>query len=143
MNPFEYISTHVYTKIKPSKFNGVGVFAIKDIPNNTNPFELWEGKTGYYPIKESELKTLPKEVYSHIKDVFLYSPNFPQNTDTYIKLVNGCHWIHQNPYYFVNSGFEKSNIDKDTFLTTRIIKSSEEILSNYKRYERYNKNYFI
>ena len=139
MTPFEYISTHVYTKIKPSKFNGVGVFAIKNIPNNTSPFKVWEGKTGHYPIKESEIKTLPNDLYLHIKDVFLYSPNFPQDTDTYVKLVNGFHWIHQNPYYFINSGLDKSNIDKDTFLTTREIKSGEELLSNYRPYQRYNK----
>ena len=143
MTPFEYISTHLYTKIKPSRFQGVGVFAIKDIPKNTDPFQFWTGDTGHYPIKENELKTFPKELYSHIKDVFLYSPNFPHDTDTYIKLVNGFHWIHQNPYYFINSGFDKSNIDKDTLLTTRLIKSGEELLSNYGRYERYNQKDLI
>lgn len=139
MTPFEYISTCVYTKLKPSKISGVGVFAIKDIPPDINPFQVWNGKTGLYPITESELQILPSELYKHIKDVFLYSPNFPHDSQTYVNLVNNFHWIHQNPYYFVNSGFEKSNIDKDTLLTTRSIFTGEELLSNYGRYEKFEK----
>lgn len=137
MSPFEYISTHLYTKLKPSKIQGIGVFAIKDIPENTNPFEYWKGETGLYPIKEEDLNTLPSEIYLHIKDMFTYSPYFPEDKTTYVKLTNGCHWIYTNPYYFVNSGFEKSNIDNDTLLTTRKIFKGEEILGNYGRYQRF------
>ena len=70
MTPFEYISNKVYTKLKPSKIQGIGVFAVKDIPMNTNPFEPWDGDTGLYPISEIELLSLPNELYSHIKDIF-------------------------------------------------------------------------
>ncbi len=136
MIPFEYISKHVYTKLKPSRIQGVGVFALREIPENTYPFEVWDGDTGLYPITEEELKTLPKELYNHIKDLFLYSPDFPKDTDTYVYLVNGHHWIHQNPYYFVNYGGDKMNIDKTTLLTTKLIRKDEELLSNYCRYER-------
>jgi hypothetical protein len=45
-------------------------------------------------------------------------------------------WIHQNPYYFVNYGGDKMNIDKTTLLTTKAIRKDEELLSNYCRYER-------
>lgn len=137
MTPFEYISTRVYTKLQPSRVQGVGVFALKDIPENINPFEIWDGDSGLYSITEDELKTLPQEIYLHIKDMFTYSPHFPYDTNTYVKLINGFHWIYQNPYYFVNSGFEKANIDKDTLLTTRKIRKGEELLSNYGRYERF------
>jgi hypothetical protein len=143
MTPFEYISTHVYTKLKPSKIQGVGLFSIKEIPENTYPFETWKGETGSYPIKEEQLKTLPKELYNHIKDIFLYSPDFPKDTDTYVFLVNGLHWIHQNPYYFINCGVNVFNIDKTTLKTTKIIKVGEELLSNYKRYERYDRKDLI
>ncbi len=143
MNAFEYISTKVFIKLKPSRIQGVGVFAIKDIPKNTNPFEVWSGDTGIYSISELELRSLPEELYNHIKDIFLYGPDFPTDTQTYVKLINGCHWIYTTPYYFVNSGFDKSNIDKDTLLTNRIIYKGEELLSNYGRYERFNKKEFL
>jgi hypothetical protein len=143
MNAFEYISTKVFVKLKPSRIQGVGVFAVKDIPKDTNPFEVWSGDTGIYSISESELRSLPEELYNHIKDIFLYGPDFPTDTQTYVKLINGCHWIYTTPYYFVNSGFDKSNIDKDTLLTNRIIYKGEELLSNYGRYERFNKKEFL
>lgn len=143
MNAYNYISKNIFVKLKPSKVDGVGVFAIKDIPKNTFLFETWKGDSGYFPIKEKELQKLPKDLYNHIKDIFLYSPDFPNDTNTYIQLTNGCHWIYTTPYYFVNSDINKSNIDKTTFKTTRDIKRGEEILSNYGRYERLQKEELI
>ncbi len=139
MTAYSYIKNFVYVKIKPSKISGVGVFSIKDIPTSTYLFQPWAGDTGSYPITESELKTLPAGLYSHIKDVFLYSPNFPKDTNTYIHLTNGCHWIYTTPYYFINSGFSKANLDKETMMTLREIRSGEEVLSNYGRYEKFPK----
>jgi hypothetical protein len=143
VDAFDYIKNHVFVKIKPSKISGVGVFAIKDIPISTFIFQPWLGESGRYPISESDLQKLPKELFLHIKDIFLYSPDFPKDTNTYVTLTNGCHWIYTTPYYFVNSGGDKYNIDKDTLLTTRNIKQGEEILSNYGRYERLQKKDLI
>lgn len=136
MTAFSYIKNNVYVKIKPSKLQGVGVFALRDIPAGVSLFEPWNGQTGLYPIPEKDLLTLPKELYLHIKDMFLYAPNFPKDTNTYVQLTNGCHWIYTTPYYFVNSDLSNSNIDKETLKSTAYIKEGNEILSNYKRYER-------
>jgi len=136
VNEFSYILNHVFVKLKPSKVQGVGVFALRDIPENVEVFKKWEGETGVYPIPEEQLQQLPKELYSHIKGIFLYAPNFPKDTSTYITLTNNCHWIYTTPYYFVNSNVKDFNIDKDTLKSTRKIKVGEEILSNYRRYER-------
>jgi len=143
VNAFNYILNYVFVKLKPSKIQGVGVFALRDIPKNTYLFQSWNDDSGYYSIEESKLQTLPKELYSHIKDIFLYSPEFPKDTNTYIQLTKGCHWIYTTPYYFVNSDIKNYNIDKDTFKTTRDIKVGEEILSNYGRYERLDKKDLI
>ena len=143
MDVFSYIESKVLTRIKPSKIQGVGVFAICDIPSSTFIFEPWLGKTGSYTVKEEDLVTLPKELYSHIKSIFLYGPEFPKKTDTYVHLTKGCHWIYTTPYYFVNSGGDTYNIDKDTLRATRDIKAGEEILSNYGRYERIKSRYLV
>lgn len=143
MEAFSYVLNHVFTKLKPSKLQGVGVFAVRDIPKNTPIFCKWEGETGYYPVPEDLLVSLPKELYLHIKDIFLYSADFPKDTNTYIELTKGCHWVYTTPYYFVNSGGDKANIDKDTQTTLRDIKAGEEILSNYGRYERLKKEVLI
>ena len=139
MDAIGYIESKVFVKVQPSKISGVGVFAIRDIPAHTPLFEPWQGKTGTYPIPEVRLEKLPPLLYRHIKDVFLYGPDFPNNTDTFATLINGCHWIYTTPYYFVNSGFKAANIDKDTKMSTRNILAGEEILSNYGRYERFDK----
>lgn len=143
MDVYSYILKNIFVKLKPSKIDGVGVFAIRDIPKDTFLFETWKGDSGYYPIKETELQKLPKDLYRHIKDIFLYSPEFPNDTNTYIQLTRGCHWIYTTPYYFVNSNINNFNIDKDTLKTTRNIKQGEEILSNYGRYERLSKKDLI
>ena len=143
MDVYSYILKNIFVKLKPSKIDGVGVFAIRDIPKDTFLFETWKGDSGYYPIEENELQKLPKDLYTHIKDIFLYSPEFPNDTNTYIQLTKGCHWIYTTPYYFVNSNINNFNIDKDTLKTTRNIKQGEEILSNYGRYERLSKKDLI
>ena len=139
MNAIGYIKNKVFVKIKPSKVAGIGLFALRDIPVGTYLFEKWKGETGFFSIEERLLKELPKDLYSHIKEVFIYSPDFPKDTNTNIYLTKGCHWIYTTPYYFCNSGGSNANLDKDTFLTLRDIKAGEEILSNYGRYERIKK----
>jgi hypothetical protein len=116
------------------------VFAIKDIPIDTFLFEEWKNETGFYPISQVELNELNSELKEHILDTFEYTDDFPKDTDIYVKLTNGCHWIYTNPYYFINSGYyeKKSNVDKDTMKSIRFIRKGEELLGNYKRYERKN-----
>jgi hypothetical protein len=137
VDAFSYVKEKVLTSLKPSRVSGIGVFALVDIEPGIALFDPWLGKTGLYPIPETTLRTLPNSLYRHIKDIFLYGPDFPSDSSTYIKLTNGCHWVYTTPYYFINSGGSKANVDKDTNTSTRFIKAGEELLSNYKRYERY------
>ncbi len=137
MSPFEYIEQKVFTRLKPSSYNGIGVFALRDIPQDTFIFETWKGDSGTYEIAEEELNTLPLALKEHIKDIFLFHPDFPNNTNTPVELRHNCHWVYTTPYYFVNSGFTDSyNLDKSTLRTIKNIKEGEEILSNYLRYEK-------
>ena len=141
MDAFSYVKNHVFVKLKPSPIAGVGVFSLRDIPIDTLLFKEWEGETGFYPISQLELNELDSELKTHILDMFEYTDEFPIDTNIYIKLINGCHWIHTNPYYFINSGYyeNKSNVDRDTMKSIKFIKRGEELLGNYKRYEKINK----
>lgn len=143
IDAYNYIKNCIFVKLKPSNISGIGVFALRNIKKETLLFNLWEGETGFYPISQQQLEMLDEELRSHIRDLFLFSSDFPVDTNIYVKLTNGCHWIYTNPYYFVNSGYyeKKSNVDKDTMMSIRDIKKGEEILSNYQRYEKMdNKN---
>jgi len=141
MDAFGYVKNHVFVRLKPSPISGIGVFSLKDIPNDTFLFEEWKGETGFYPISQVELNELDSELKTHILDMFEYTNEFPNDTNIYVKLTNGCHWIYTNPYYFINSGYyeKKSNVDRDTIKSIRFIRKGEELLSNYKRYEKINK----
>jgi len=141
MDAYNYIKNCIFVKLKPSNISGIGVFALRNIKKETLLFNLWEGETGFYPISQQQLEMLDEELRSHIRDLFLFSSDFPVDTNIYVKLTNGCHWIYTNPYYFVNSGYyeKKSNVDKDTMMSIRDIKKGEEILSNYQRYEKMDK----
>ena len=140
MNTFDYIKNHVFIKLKPSRIAGVGVFALRDIPNDTYIFTEWVGKTGVYPISQDEINSLDQDLQTHIHDLFQYSNNFPNDTNLYVRLINGFHWIYTNPYLFINSGLKekKTNLDKDTGKSTRLIRCGEELLSNYTRNDRFD-----
>mgnify|MGYP001321964481 FL=1 len=136
MSPFEYIQQKVFTKLKPSSYNGIGVFALRDIPKDTFLFETWQGTSGTFEITEEELNTLPIQLKEHIKDIFLFHPDFPNNTNTPVELRKNCHWIYTTPYYFVNSGFTDSyNLDKSSLRTIRGIREGEEILMDIMQME--------
>lgn len=141
MEAFGYVKNHIFMKLKPSRISGIGVFALKDIHHNTFLFQEWNGETGHYPISQVELNQLDFELKTHILDMFEYTDEFPNDSNIYVKLTHGCHWIYTNPYYFINSGYyeNKSNVDRDTMTSTKFIKKGEELLGNYKRYEKISK----
>ena len=66
MSPYQYVLQKVFVTLKPSSYDGVGVFALKDIPKNTSLFEPWEGETGIYQLTEQEINSLPKKLKKHI-----------------------------------------------------------------------------
>jgi hypothetical protein len=140
MDAFGYIQNHVFIKLKPSRIAGIGVFAIKEIPADTYIFKEWDGDTGVYPISQNQINSLEYDVQIHIRDLFQYSTNFPNDTNVYVRLINGFHWVYTNAYLFVNSGLylNKSNIDKDTGKSIKRIKCGEELLSNYGRNDRFD-----
>ena len=87
--------------------------------------------------------TNPTGPITESRTSFACSPplnNFPNDTNLYVRLINGFHWIYTNPYLFINSGLKekKTNLDKDTGKSTRLIRCGEELLSNYTRNDRFD-----
>ena len=65
---------NTYCRLKPSKIEGVGVFAVRSIPKKTNPFKGLK-KQAWYKFQISELKTLGKELLSLIDSFFVIHKN--------------------------------------------------------------------
>lgn len=127
------LNEDIYCRIKPSKKHGVGVFAIKDIPKDTNPFKLTGDqciKTKIINVSENEVKTLPTEVKKMVND-------FYHNDDgvygiPYKGLNANDISFYMNTSDNPNVGFEESNrCSMVVFKTLRKIKKGEELLINY------------
>lgn len=132
MTAFEYLENHVMTKLSPSRIEGVGVFALRDIKKGEQLFAPWPHESGSYYITIEQFNTLNNNLQKHLKDTFgnqIYNP--VERGKFFIRFRNNTHWIYITPKYFINSGFEKSNIDYETCTALRDIKSGEEILANY------------
>ena len=61
---------NTYCIIGKSKVQGVGIIAIRDIPKGTNPLPITTPEK-LINLTEKDLKTLPKEVVSRVKELFI------------------------------------------------------------------------
>ena len=126
------LKNSIYCRIQSSKINGVGVYAIKDIPKNVNPFVTTTGciKEDIVDIHEDELNNLHPNVKKLIKD-------FYHKEDGYYGVpLSGLN--NNNISYYMNHS-EKPNIthyvnnscNMVLFKSLRKIKKGEELLINY------------
>ena len=120
---------NTYCRIMPSKINGVGVFAISDIPQNINPFNV--AKTGdWQKFKITDLKNLDKEVFKMVNAFFTV-----QEDGTLYIPKGGLN--DMNISYFMNDSKNpnmKMAKDEVNFLTLCQIKKGQELTVSYKTY---------
>ena len=117
----------VYCRLKPSE-HGIGVFAIRDIPVNTNPFiDCFDG--GFSPFTPEELEGTNPSVMEMVKDFC------PIQDGKYYLPRCGLKRIDQS--FFVNHSKtpnmreEGEGID---FITIREVKTGEELTVDYDTY---------
>ena len=126
---------NTYCRLKPSPAEGVGVFAIRDIPENTNPF-LGVKAPEWQEFNLSELQHLDKEILKMIDDF-----NVIEKDGTV--LVPECALNGMDLSFFLNNS-ESPNmktIDEGfTFIASREIKKSEELTVAYSTYDDKYKN---
>jgi len=144
MDVIEYLQKYVNTKLEPSKINGVGVFALRDIQKNEELFKLWEGESGEYTLTEDDLNSLDDSVRIHLFNMYGYKM-IDGKYQMFIILNKDCHWIFKTPYHWVNScGYNGApNVDNNTLKAIRTIKKGEEILFKYGKYDKFKKNNVI
>ena len=120
---------NTYCRLKPSKISGVGVFAVRDIPKNQNPFQGI--KYNYHELKTSDFKNFDKEVLKMIDNLFVIGKN-------------GKVWVPESGLngmdvsFFVNHS-ENPNLktidDGSNFITLRKVKKGEELTVSYGTYD--------
>ena len=124
------ILKNTYCRLKPSKIGGVGVFAIRDIPENTNPFYgIKEAK--WHKFNISELKNLDKEILELINDFFVI-----EEDETVLIPEFGLNGIDISFFLNHSKNPNLKTIDEGfNFITLREIKKGEELLVSYGTYD--------
>jgi len=119
-----------YCRLQPSGLDGVGVFAIRDIPKGTNVF-YGSPKPAWLWFSKKELACLDREVKKMIDD---FLPTSSQR-GIYIP-VNGFNGIDIS--FFLNHSDKPNckNPDRSNdFIAIKKIKKGEELTSNYTTYD--------
>jgi len=130
------LQNDIYCRIKPSKKHGVGLFAIRDIPENTNPFKVSSGeclKHKVINVHEDKINKLEKGVKKLVND-------FYHNENGYYGIpYNGLN-ANDISYYMNHSNKPNIKLEDNTrcgmviFKSKRKIKSGEELLIDYNSF---------
>jgi len=121
---------NTYCRLKPSKVEGVGVFAIRDIPEGTNPFKGAK-KQKWIKFHIAELVDLDKEILELIDAFFVIK----KNGIVYIS-ESGLNGMDIS--YFLNDAKKpnlKTTDDGANFVTLKKIKKGEELTVAYATYD--------
>lgn len=121
-------------RLKASKIEGVGVFAVKNIPKGKNPFPgIKNGK--WHKFEMPELRKIDKEILKLVDDFFVIEDN---NT-VYIP-ETGLNGIDIS--FFVNNSknpnlkiVEDGKNEALNFKTIKTIKKGEELTVSYATYD--------
>jgi SET domain-containing protein len=128
------ICTHC--RLKPSKVHGVGVFAIKDIKKGQEPFPDAPEFSGLQVVPTKEIEKIDPEVKKVIMDFYSRDEEY--------------YYIGPTPnnigiYAYMNHSEKEWNIElsknKRFFVAAKDIKKSEELLTNYKQYSKFENNF--
>ena len=145
---FDWYSNHIWSRPKPSKIcDGVGSFAIRDIPKGTSVYEL-ASKTVSTWIPWSKVSTLPDGVVGCIYDIQPQMGIITNSIDFGWKHAYGPLWVYttkglnwQTNWFFQNHSdnpnvntFPTDNPRIFKFIADRDIKEGEELFENYDDY---------
>jgi hypothetical protein len=119
-----------YCRLQQSNIAGVGVFAIRDIPNRTNPFKTIKkySRVGYIMITEDELCTLPPKLAQAIRQLFV-----PTDGRMYVPTC-GTNIVHLQAYLNHSGKPNLRTRDGFTFTTRHRIREGEELTVDYETY---------
>ena len=111
-----------HCRLRPSKIEGVGVFAIRNIPSGVNPFKTIAkySRTGYVRITDDELDGLPSGVSRLLRAHFV-----PSEGKMYVPTC-GTNVISLNAYL--------NHSTKPNMRTSRMIRGGEELTVDNRTY---------
>lgn len=124
-----------YCRLRPSRLAGVGIFAIRDIPPDTNPFPGVR-RQRWYKLSPSQLRSLDPAIMEMVSDFYGAAAD-----KTFA--VPDCALNSMDISFFLNTS-KLPNVKAinggANFRTHRKIKKDEELTVSYASYDhRYRK----
>lgn len=121
------IKSNTYCRLQPSTIEGVGVFAIKKIPKNTNPFKGCI-MFGHMLVPEHDIDKLPKAISTYIKDMCVMENGHYTVPKVGLNALDVSFYINHSvtPNMSTNDG--------GFFYAIRDIAEGEELTVDYRTY---------
>lgn len=116
----------VYCRIQPSKINGVGLFAIRDIPKGIDPFNNSYMAHDALLINKNEILNQPLEIKNLLEDYWPSNKNSKIVLPLYPNQIILTNYLN---YVYDNSANVYLN-DNGKWETLKLIKKGEELLEN-------------
>lgn len=127
----------VYCRVAPVP-HGVGVVAIRDIPEGVDPFKRCDPFGDVIEISQAEFDSFdaPEEAKELVRD--------------FCALQDGAYFVPDygidaiDKSYFLNHSTEPNMVTRDkgeTFVAARLIKKGEELTANYDDYQELRKGF--
>ena len=125
---------NTYCRLKPSKIEGVGIFAIRDIPEGIDPFF---GAQDQELIKFSreELRGLDEVILDMVDDFFIHEDGLINVPEFGLNGMDISFFLNNS-----NNPNIKTTDNGENFITIRKIKKGEELTSSYATYDDYDGN---
>ena len=130
MTASDFVKTCIKTNLRPSKIDGIGVFALVPIKKGEQVFPTWQGESGWYKEDLETTKSYPQEVLYYILRSFGTSLVHGK-TIVNFKLTKGCPFLLTEPQCFVNIDYKKRNMNSITGIALTDIEKDTEILGTY------------
>jgi SET domain-containing protein len=127
------LENNIYCRIQPSEIQGVGVFAIRNIPKGTNPFITYTNvETVAIPEKEiMENKKIPSAVKEMVKDFYVIQDGNLYCDARSLNEINITYFLNHSD----TPNLDVNEIDGESvFTANRDILVGEELTSNYSMY---------
>lgn len=125
----DQLKNDIYCRLAPSKFGGVGVVAIRDIPAGIDPFKGCN-ESEYVEISKEDLDGVDPEVLRLFDDLFVFEEGSYYAPDHGLQAVDIS--------YFLNHSKEANMTAAaggEVFIASRDIKRGEELLVDYNTYD--------
>lgn len=124
------LKNDIYCRLQVSE-NGIGVFAIKDIPSGIDPFRgSMKCCTEFIEFSEEEVGMLDREVARLVIDMCPKQNGMYQLPDCGLSHIDCSYYLNCSPTY---ANMKEVN-EGEIFITKRLIHKGEELLIDYNTY---------